>query len=107
MLPRVDFPELLLEVAELTSMADAFTHISGADSGMEGFTTSLCAVLLSEACDVGLTSVIKPDVPALTPGLPGPGRPHQLPGPVRLHPAAGTGPAAAACPAHRRRDGRR
>ncbi|WP_326793749.1 Tn3 family transposase (plasmid) [Streptomyces sp. NBC_00841] len=68
MLPRVDFPELLLEVAELTSMADAFTHISGADSGMEGFTTSLCAVLLSEACDVGLTSVIKPDVPALTRG---------------------------------------
>ncbi|MFE7244952.1 Tn3 family transposase [Streptomyces sp. NPDC057582] len=67
-LPRVDFPELLREVAELTSMADAFTHISGADSGMEGFTTSLCAILLSEACDVGLTSVIKSDVPVLTRG---------------------------------------
>lgn len=68
MLPKVDFPELLLEVAELTGMADSFTHISGADSGMEGFTTSLCAVLLSEACNVGLTPVIKPDVPALTRG---------------------------------------
>ena len=68
MLPKVDFPELLLEVAELTGMADAFTHISGADSGMEGFTTSLCAVLLSEACNVGMTPVIKPDVPALTRG---------------------------------------
>ncbi|MEU0375524.1 Tn3 family transposase, partial [Streptomyces sp. NPDC006283] len=68
MLPKVDFPELLLEVAELTGMADAFTHISGAESHMEGFTTSLCAVLLTEACNVGLTPVIKPDVPALTRG---------------------------------------
>ncbi len=31
MLPKVDFPELLLEVAELTGMVDAFTHISGAE----------------------------------------------------------------------------
>lgn len=68
MLPKVDFPELLLEVAELTGMPEAFTHISGSDSGMEGFTTSLRAVLLSEACNVGMTPVIKPDVPALTTG---------------------------------------
>ncbi|MFC1231474.1 Tn3 family transposase [Streptomyces sp. Sce081] len=70
MLPKVDFPELLLEVAELTGMADAFTHVSGAGSGMEGFTPSLCAVLLSEACNVGMTPVIKPDVPALPRGRP-------------------------------------
>ncbi len=57
-----------MEVAELTGMADAFTHISGAGSGMEGFTTSLCAVLLSEACNVGVTPVVKPDVAALTRG---------------------------------------
>lgn len=68
MLPKVDFPELLLEVAELTGMADAFTHISGADSHMEGFTISLCAVLQTEACNVGMTPVIRPDVPALTRG---------------------------------------
>ncbi|WP_371243997.1 hypothetical protein [Streptomyces pimonensis] len=42
MLPKVDFPELLLEVAEPTGTADAFMHISGPDSGMEGFATSLC-----------------------------------------------------------------
>ncbi|MEV0972127.1 Tn3 family transposase [Microtetraspora glauca] len=60
MLTKVDFPELLLEVAELTGMPEAFTHISGAGSGMEGFATSLCVVLLSEACNVGLTPVIKP-----------------------------------------------
>ncbi|BFO18198.1 hypothetical protein SHKM778_45860 [Streptomyces sp. KM77-8] len=33
-----------------------------------GFTTSLCAVLLTEACNVGFTPVIKPDVPALSRG---------------------------------------
>ncbi|MYR99594.1 Tn3 family transposase [Streptomyces sp. SID8360] len=68
MLPKVDFPELLLEVAELTGIEEVFTHISGADSHMEGFATSLCAVLLSEACNVGFTPVIKPGVPALTRG---------------------------------------
>ncbi|MFD1662345.1 Tn3 family transposase [Streptomyces caeni] len=39
-----------------------------ADSHMEGFTTSLCPMLLSEACHVGMIPVIKPDVPELTRG---------------------------------------
>ncbi|WP_432742723.1 Tn3 family transposase [Streptomyces sp. JH002] len=55
---------MLPKVTELTGMADAFTHISGADSRGEGFTTGLCAVLLTEACNVGFTPVIKPDVAA-------------------------------------------
>jgi Tn3 transposase DDE domain len=68
MLPKVDFPELLLEVADLTGLADAFTHISGAETSMENFPVSLCAVWLAEACNVGLTPVVKPDVPALRRG---------------------------------------
>ena len=68
MLPTVDFPELLLEVAELTALPDAFTHIPGALTTMEDFAVSLCAVWLSEACNVGMTPVVKPDVPALTRG---------------------------------------
>ncbi|MCX5141873.1 Tn3 family transposase [Streptomyces sp. NBC_00338] len=68
MLPKVDFPELLLEVADLTGMTSAFTHISGAEPRMEEFELSVCALLLSEACNVGLTPVVKPNVPALTRG---------------------------------------
>ncbi|MFF8958679.1 Tn3 family transposase [Streptomyces sp. NPDC014894] len=68
MLPKVDFPELLLEVADLTGMTSAFTHISGADPHMDEFELSVCALLLSEACNVGLTPVVKPNVPALTRG---------------------------------------
>ncbi|PWV46811.1 hypothetical protein BDW27_113120 [Nocardiopsis sp. L17-MgMaSL7] len=33
--PGLDFPELLLEVFERTGLPADFTHISGADSGME------------------------------------------------------------------------
>ena len=68
MLPTVDFPELLVEVIDFGAAAlpDAFTHISGASTTMEDFAVSLCAVWLSEACNVGMTPVVKPDVPALT-----------------------------------------
>ncbi|WP_328786155.1 Tn3 family transposase [Streptomyces sp. NBC_00273] len=67
MLPKADFPELLLlEVAELTGMTTAFTHMSGADPHMDDFEVSVCALLLAEACNVGLTPVAKPNVSALT-----------------------------------------
>ncbi|MFJ7199886.1 MULTISPECIES: Tn3 family transposase [unclassified Streptomyces] len=35
---------------------------------MDGFTTSFRAVLLTETCNVDLTPIIRPDVPALTRG---------------------------------------
>ncbi|WP_026411271.1 Tn3 family transposase [Actinomadura oligospora] len=66
MLPRVDFPELLLEVFDPTKPAAEFTHISGADTGMEDFAVSLCGLLVAEACNVGLVPIEKPNVPALT-----------------------------------------
>jgi len=66
MLPRVDFPDLLLEIAARTGLASAFTHISGAQTSTEDFAISLCAVILAEACNVGLVPVTNPAVPALT-----------------------------------------
>jgi hypothetical protein len=66
MLPRVDFPELLLEVADLMGLPDAFTNISGSLTSTEDFAVSLCAVWLSEACNVGMTPVVKVEEPALT-----------------------------------------
>ncbi|MEE1768345.1 Tn3 family transposase [Streptomyces sp. JV185] len=51
----MDFPELLLEVAELTGLPDAFTRISGAMPTMDDFATSLCAVWLDTGyrCMIG------------------------------------------------------
>jgi TnpA family transposase len=66
MLPRLDFPELLLEVFDRTGLPADFTHISGADPSMEDFGVSLAALIVAEACNVGLVPIEKPNVPALT-----------------------------------------
>jgi TnpA family transposase len=66
MLPRVDLPELLLEIHQLTGFADEFTHINESESRAEDLHISICAVLLAEACNIGLEPLIRPDVPALT-----------------------------------------
>ena len=68
LLPRVDLPEILLEIHSLTGFADEFTHINESESRAEDLHISICACLLAEACNIGLESVIRPDVPALTRG---------------------------------------
>jgi TnpA family transposase len=66
LLPRIDLPELLLEIHALTGFADEFTHISEDRSWTSNLPLSLCAVLLAEACNIGLDAVVQPDIPALT-----------------------------------------
>lgn len=67
-LPRIDLPELLLEIHTRTGFAHAFTHISEGAARVADLPLSLCAVLLAEACNIGLEPVIRSDVPALTRG---------------------------------------
>ena len=67
-LPRVDLPEVLLEIHARTGFAQEFTHISASDARVAGLPVSLCAVLLAEACNIGLEPVVRADVPALTRG---------------------------------------
>jgi len=67
-LPRVDLPELLLEVHTWTGFAEEFTHVSEGDTRVEDLAVSLCAVLLAEACNIGLEPLVQRDVPALTRG---------------------------------------
>jgi hypothetical protein len=64
-LPRVDLPELLLEIGARTGFAGAFTHVSEAEARAQDLTTTLCAVLLAEACNTGLEPLVRPDVLAL------------------------------------------
>ncbi|PRX45336.1 Tn3 transposase DDE domain-containing protein [Nonomuraea fuscirosea] len=66
MLPRLDFPELLLEVFDRTGLPADFTHVAGTDAMMEDFPMSLAALIVAEACNVGLVPIEKPNVPALT-----------------------------------------
>jgi TnpA family transposase len=66
LLPRVDLPELLLEIHARTGFANEFTHISEGTARVADLPLSLCAVLLAEACNIGLEPVIRADHPALT-----------------------------------------
>src|SRR6267378_189088 len=64
-LPRVDLPEILLEVAARTDFAAKFTHVSERESRVDDLRTSVCAVLIAEACNIGFEPLIRNDLPAL------------------------------------------
>jgi hypothetical protein len=65
MLPRVDLPELILEISARTRFTDAFTHISERTARASDLHVSICAVLMGEACNTGPEPLIRGDVPAL------------------------------------------
>ncbi len=64
-LPRVDLPEILLEIAARTEFTAKFTHVSERESRVGDLGTSLCAALIAEACNIGLEPLVRNDVPAL------------------------------------------
>jgi hypothetical protein len=64
-LPRVDLPEVLLEIAARTDFTVKFTHVSEGESRMQDLPTSLCANLIVEACNIGLEPLTRNDIPAL------------------------------------------
>jgi TnpA family transposase len=66
LLPSVDLTELLLEIHAHTGFADEFTHVSESNARAVDLTVSICAVLLAEACNIGLEPLTKHQVPALT-----------------------------------------
>ena len=68
LMPRLDLPDLLLEVHGWTGFADAFTHLSEGKVRINHLPVSVCAVLLAEACNVGLEAVVQPELEALRRG---------------------------------------
>src|SRR5690606_12275340 len=65
LLPRLDLPELILEIAARTRFTAAFTHLSERTARAADLHISVCAVLMAEACNTGLEPLIRGDVPAL------------------------------------------
>ena len=63
--PLVDLPELLLEIQARTGFASEFSHVSEGRSRLDDLPISICAVLIAEACNIGLTPMIRTGVPAL------------------------------------------
>jgi len=68
-MPAIDLSELVLEVNAYTRFAREFIVLKeGKDSVTEDpdLELSICAVLVSQACNIPLRSVMRPDIPALT-----------------------------------------
>jgi Tn3 transposase DDE domain len=66
MLPRIDLPELLLEVHSWTGFLDTYVHLADISTRMYDLPRSLVALLVAGACNVGLVPVIKDGDEALT-----------------------------------------
>ena len=66
MLPRVDLPEVILEVMSWApELAAAFTAVSGGRSRLEDLPTSVAACLAAHAMNIGYRPIAKKGVPAL------------------------------------------
>ena len=59
LLPRIDLPEILLEMNAHTGFAEAFTHITESRSRVDHLPISMSAVLIAEACNIGLGPLVK------------------------------------------------
>ena len=57
---------MLLEINTHTNFTNEFVHVSEANARAENLSVSICAVLLSEACNIGLGPLVKSHVPELT-----------------------------------------
>jgi TnpA family transposase len=66
LIPSVDLTGLLLEINAHTKFADEFTHVSESNARAKELATSICAVLVAEACNIGIEPLAKHHVPALT-----------------------------------------
>jgi TnpA family transposase len=58
MLPRVDLPEVLLEVFSWTGADHAFTSITGGEARLKDLNVTIAALLVAHSCNVGYTPVI-------------------------------------------------
>ncbi|EFL41283.1 Tn3 family transposase [Streptomyces griseoflavus Tu4000] len=58
MLPRVDLPEVLLEVFSWTGADQAFTSVTGGEARLRDLPVTIAALLVAHGCNVGFTPVI-------------------------------------------------
>jgi TnpA family transposase len=65
-MPKIDLPDVMLEVTARSGFAEAFTHVSERHARVEDFTTSLCGALIAQACNIGFEPLVRTDQPALS-----------------------------------------
>ena len=65
-LPKIDLPDIMLEVAARSGFAEAFSHVTERHSRVEDFATSLCGGLIAQACNIGFEPLVRSEQPALS-----------------------------------------
>ncbi|NUP42672.1 MAG: Tn3 family transposase [Streptomyces sp.] len=58
MLPRVDLPEVLLEVMSWTGADQAFTSVTGGEARLKDLHVTIAGLLVAHGCNVGYTPVM-------------------------------------------------
>ena len=66
LLPQVDLPEVLLEINAKTGFMNEFTHLNESLARVSDLSISICAVLIAQGCNIGLSPLIRKGIPALT-----------------------------------------
>lgn len=66
LLTPIDLTEMLLEIDARTGFTREFMHVSESGARAQDLHISLCAVLMAEACNIGLEPLLKHNIPALT-----------------------------------------
>lgn len=64
-LPNTDLPQLLLEVNRWAGFMNSFRHISEAKSRINELPISVCALLISQACNIGMRPLVQDGVQPL------------------------------------------
>src|SRR5204863_10055487 len=65
LMPAADLQELVLEIAAKTGFIDGFTNDQEPGAKLGDLATSLCAVLVAQACNVGYKPLVDESDPAL------------------------------------------
>ncbi len=68
LLPQVDLPEVLLEINAKTGFMDEFSHLNESFAKVKDLSISICAVLIAQGCNIGLSPLVRKRIPALTRG---------------------------------------
>lgn len=66
LLPRPTLSDLLLEVNRWTGFADGFSVAGDTPSRLADLAVSVCAVLIAQACNIGIAAVVNPTRPGLS-----------------------------------------
>lgn len=68
LMPQLDLPSLIMEVNRWTNFDHEFLHLTESKKKVANFDVSLSAVLLSEACNIGIEPIQRPNNPVLSKG---------------------------------------